>query len=144
MLHERPARTFVKTFNYHFPEIASRMNKEENDDSISEVISLLNDQFAAAILAEASTEAMSANELADRCNTTASTVYKRIRKLRKYDLLCEEQVMDPGGHHYKRYKTILDQITIGINDGEYIVEVTVTEEEGDAVDRLSRMYEGLR
>jgi len=105
------------------------------------VISLLDDEYARAILVESSREALSASALADRCDASEPTVYRRIEQLREYDLVVEQQQLDPEGHHYKTYRTRVERVTVEIEDGEYSIDVS--RREVDAADRFTRLFEGL-
>ena len=103
---------------------------------------LLEDEYARSILAETSTEPLSATELAERCEASSPTVYRRLERLQELDLLAAEQTLDPDGHHYRRFSARLERVTIELVDGEYQISVDRTDE--DAVDRFTKLYEGLR
>lgn len=103
---------------------------------------LLEDEYARSILAETSTEALSATELAERCEASSPTVYRRLERLQELNLVEAEQRLDPDGHHYRRFSTRLERVTIELVDGEYQVSVDRSDE--DAVKRFTKLYEGLR
>lgn len=103
---------------------------------------LLEDEYARSILAETSVEPLSATELAERCNASSPTIYRRINRLQELDMLDEEQTLDPDGHHYRRFSARLEQVTIELRDGGF--EVSVDRTTDDAVDRFTELYEGLR
>lgn len=118
------------------------MGEDGDGTGAATVVELLDDEYARAILAETSVEPMSATELAERCGASNPTIYRRIERLRELDLLAERQVLDPDGHHYSEYKARLDRVTVDLEEGAFEVHVARTEE--DAVDRFTRLYEGLR
>jgi predicted transcriptional regulator len=105
------------------------------------VISLLDDEYARAILVEASEDALSASELAERCDASEPTVYRRIEQLQDQDLIVEQQQLDPDGHHYKTFRTRVERVTVEIEAGECTIEVS--RREVDAADRFTRLFEGL-
>src|SRR6056297_353408 len=115
---------------------------EDTDIAAKTVGELLEDEYARVILAETSTEALSATELAQRCDASSPTIYRRINRLQELDMVEEEQTLDPDGHHYRRFSARLERITIELSDGGYEVSVDRTTE--DAVDRFTELYEGLR
>lgn len=103
---------------------------------------LLEDEYARSILAETSSETLSAKELVDRCDASPPTVYRRIDRLEEFDLIDEERTLDPDGHHYRRFSARLERVTIELRDGTY--EVSVDRTDGDAIERFTNLYEGLR
>lgn len=103
---------------------------------------LLEDEYARSILAETSVEPMSAEKLADRCDASPPTIYRRINRLQDLNMIDEEQVPSPDGNHYRRFSARLEQVTIELRDGTY--DVSVDRTESDAVDRFTKLYEGLR
>ncbi|MDZ5813275.1 helix-turn-helix domain-containing protein, partial [Halorubrum sp. AD140] len=102
---------------------------------------LLEDEYARSILAETSRESLSAQELVDRCDASPPTVYRRINRLQELDMLDEEQMIDPDGHHYRTFSARLERVTIELRGGEYAVSVDRTEP--DPVERFTKLYEGL-
>lgn len=116
----------------------------EGDADVDEdaVLSLLDDEYARSILVAASREPKSASALAEACDASEPTIYRRLERLREQGLVEERQELDPGGHHYKSYAATVDRVTIEIDAEGYVVEVTPREE--DPADRFTRLYEGLR
>ncbi|WP_231188859.1 helix-turn-helix domain-containing protein [Haladaptatus sp. DYF46] len=111
------------------------------DSDLTEIADLLDDAYARDILATASIEPMSANELSNQCDASLPTVYRRIERLEENDLLVVEQQLDPDGHHYKTYETRLEAVNIRLEDGTYTVEITRTEK--SVADRFSTLVEEI-
>lgn len=111
------------------------------DDEDAELLSLLDDEYARAILIETSKEPMSADALTERCDASPPTVYRRIDRLDEHDLVEAEQELDPDGHHYKTYRARLERVSVELSDGEMDVRVDRTDE--NAADRFTRLYEEL-
>jgi predicted ArsR family transcriptional regulator len=107
----------------------------------TDVISLLDDEYARAILIAASEEALSASALAERCDASEPTIYRRIEQLQDEDLVVEQQQLDPDGHHFKTYRTRVERVTVEIEDGDCTIDVS--RREVDAADRFTRLFEGL-
>ena len=118
------------------------MDEQPAEVAAETVGELLEDEYARSILAETSREPLSAQELVDRCDASPPTVYRRVNRLQELDMLDEEQTLDPDGHHYRQFSARLERVTIELQDGEYTVSVDRTEE--DAVERFTKLYEGLR
>lgn len=110
------------------------------DEDEDELLALLDDEYARAILAELTTEPMSVSELCTVCEMSDPTAYRRLDRLQEVDLVAERQELDPDGHHYKRYVAIVDNVTVAFDDGTY--DVTVTRS-SDPSDRFTELFEGL-
>lgn len=110
--------------------------------TVETVGELLEDEYARRILAETSQESLSADELAERCDASSPTIYRRINRLQEFDVLHEQQTLNPDGHHYRCFSARLERVTIELQDGSYTVSVDMAD--SDAVDRLTTLYEDLR
>ncbi|WP_267643960.1 ArsR/SmtB family transcription factor [Haloarchaeobius amylolyticus] len=108
----------------------------------AEVLRLLDDEYARAILTVTSREPMSAKELATAIDASPPTVYRRVEDLQAAGLLAEELQYESSGHHYRIYRAVVDRVSISFADGEYDVRIDTTEE--TTADRFTRLYEGLR
>jgi DNA-binding transcriptional ArsR family regulator len=110
-------------------------------DDGDEVLSLLDDEYARAILIETSREPMSAEALTERCDASPPTIYRRIDRLDEHDLVEAEQELDPDGHHYKTYRARMERVSVELDDGQLVVDVQRADE--TAADRFTRLYEEL-
>lgn len=106
-----------------------------------ELLALIEDEYARAILAKLTTEPMSASELCKTCDMSDPTAYRRLDRLQAVDLVDEQQALDPDGHHHKRYVAVVDEVTVSFEDGEY--EVAVTRTSDHPADRFTDLFEGL-
>lgn len=106
-----------------------------------EVIDLLADDYARAILANANRKPMSVRELATACDAHHSTIYRRIEQLQAHDLLAERLRIDPDGHHHTVYTTKLEEITVNLENDEYHVQIRLAE---DSIDRIAQMWRKIR
>ncbi|WP_158057772.1 winged helix-turn-helix domain-containing protein [Halorussus halophilus] len=112
------------------------------DWELTDVVSLLDDEYARAILRETSIEPMSASTLSERCDASLPTIYRRVNALTDADLLTERTELDGGGDHYSVYAGRLDRLTIDLDDGTFDLDVSLTED--DPADRFTDLFEGLR
>jgi len=112
------------------------------ETELATVVELLDDEYARAILAATSIEPMSASELAERCDASPPTVYRRLDRLRDEDLVEAAQQLDPEGHHYEVFSARLARLEVELNDGDY--EVAIERRERDAADRFTELFEGLK
>lgn len=112
------------------------------DPGVEEVLALLDDPYARAILRETRGAALSARELSEACDVSISTVYRRAGRLVECGLLVERRIARPCGNHYTTYEARLDELTVRLTDEGF--EVAVTERPtGDIADRFTDLWEGL-
>jgi predicted transcriptional regulator len=107
----------------------------------AEVLRLLEDDYARAILTEASTGWSSAKELAEAVGASLPTVYRRVEALHEQGLLEKSTEIDPDGNHYRRYEAAVEHIDIDIRDGTMHMDVSRS---SDAADRFTDAWEGIR
>ncbi|WP_255151759.1 ArsR/SmtB family transcription factor [Halorarius halobius] len=114
------------------------MSEECDLDAIAAV---LEDGTARAILTETSMEPASADELAERCDASGPTIYRRLDDLRACDLVEERTRPDPaGGHHRTEYAATLERVTVELDDGTFSLRV---DRRADMADRFTRLIEGM-
>ncbi|WP_247008500.1 ArsR/SmtB family transcription factor [Halorientalis litorea] len=120
------------------------------DWELAEVLDLLSDEYARSILAATSVEPMSAKQLAEQCDASLPTIYRRVERLQEYDLLEERTRVDLTGSHHKMYSATLSEFSMDLEDGGY--EGTIErvsradfpgEDETDTADRFTEMWENL-
>lgn len=111
------------------------------EDELEPIASLLEDEYARAILRHTSEQALSANDLMDRCDASKATTYRRIERLREHDLIESYQEYDPDGHHYEVYAATLEELTVRLDDGEFSVALDRTY---DPADRMTDLFNQLR
>lgn len=93
------------------------------DGDGDELFALLDDEYARTILRATSQEPLPATALADRCEASEPTIYRRIDRLEACGLIESTHRLDPDGHHYKTYRARLDRITIALDDGAIRIDV---------------------
>lgn len=113
---------------------------EESD--LSTILSILDDEYARAILTHTSVEPMSASTLSEHCDASLPTIYRRLDRLTEYQLVTEETELAPDGNHYSVYSANLEALELTLEDGEFDLELSYREE--DVADRFTRMWEGIR
>lgn len=113
----------------------------DDDGSVRDVVDLVSDDYAWAILEATRTEAKSADDLSEICDADPSTIYRRIERLEAADLLAAEQQLDPDGHHYKTYRARLAAVELTLEDDGFSVEV---ERRESPADKFTRLYEGFK
>lgn len=107
---------------------------------VDAVADVLDDACARCILVRAQTEPMSATDLAERCDVSEPTVYRRLERLCEQDFLVERTHPDEEGHHYKEYQTNLEELTVRVTPDGFEVDVRRRE---SMADRFTRIVEEL-
>ncbi len=113
------------------------MSKQWNPDGIFDVLA---SKESRRILAAASVRPLSAKEFEQICDASLPTIYRRIAVLVEYDLLSEEQVVDPDHEQSKQYITDLKELNVKIEDGEFSVNLEI---EKDTVDKFGELFRDL-
>ncbi len=108
-------------------------------DNPAALADLLGDDCVRTILVEAKKEPCSAEELSDRAGVSEPTVYRRLERLREYELVTEDVQPVTDGKNYRVYRTQLDGIELDLTEEGF--EVTVSRRERMA-DRFTRFVEG--
>jgi len=100
---------------------------------------LLGDECTRTILVETKKEPCSAAELSDCAGVSEPTVYRRLERLREYDLVREDIQPVTDGKNYKLYRTDLDGIELDLSEDGF--EVTISRRKRMA-DRFTQFVEG--
>lgn len=132
------------------PTVCLRCVSEDEEPELDGVLDVLSDEYAREILAATSVKPMSAQQLADECEMSEPTVYRRIDRLQEYDLLGERTEIRDDGNHHSVYTAALSALSLELADGtfEAIVERTDPasfpgQKESDTADRFAKMWENL-
>lgn len=111
--------------------IASRYagaTQDTTDDttvSPGTVIALLSDEYARAFLGAIRTEAKSARELAEECDTSRSTAYRRLDRLQEAGLVAEHLECEPGEHHRRTFTATVESVGVELGESGFETEVEV-------------------
>lgn len=89
----------------------------------AELLELLGDEYAREVLQTISDEPLSGQEIADAAEVSNATAYRRLESLERAGLVEGETVIDADGHHYKRYRTVLESASLRIGSEGLSVRV---------------------
>jgi len=112
-----------------------------DDRSIEEVLDTIGDRHARRVLAAISREPRSAKELAEACDLSLPTIYRRIEMLAEYDLVTDRTLVAEDGNHYKVYESNFESTVISLDDDEYRVRIY---RQDNLPDRFSQLWDDLR
>ena len=99
---------------------------------------LLADDCARYILIETKNDPCSASELSTRLDASEPTIYRRLERLQRHDLVSEEIQPVTDGKNYKVYQAQLHSVTLELTDEGF--ETTVSRRARMA-DRFTRFVE---
>ncbi len=111
-----------------------------DDRSIEDILDTIGDQHARRLLAAISREPQSAKDLAEECDLSLPTVYRRIEMLEEYDLVTDETLVADDGNHYKIYESNFESTVITLEDDEYKIRIY---REENLPDRFSQLWDDL-
>jgi len=111
-----------------------------DDRSIEEILDTIGDRHARKVLAAISRESRSAKELAEECDMSLPTVYRRIEMLDEYDLVKDRTLVADDGNHYKVYESNFESTVISLEEDEYRVRIY---REENLPDRFSQLWDEL-
>jgi predicted transcriptional regulator len=105
-----------------------------------DIFDILASKDVRRILVATSVQPMSAKELAEVCDRSLATIYRRVQAMENYNLLTEEVTRDPDGTQYSEYRSELNEITISLEQGQLDVDISI---EKDAVDQFAELIQDL-
>jgi predicted transcriptional regulator len=105
-----------------------------------DIFDVLASEDVRRILVATSVRPMSAKELADICDRSLATIYRRVQAMEDYNLLSKELARDSDGTQYNEYKSDLNEITISVDEGRLNVNIDI---EKDTVDQFAELIEDL-
>ena len=111
-----------------------------DDRSIEDILDTIGDKHARRVLAAISRESQSAKDLAEECDLSLPTVYRRIEMLEEYDLVTNETLVADDGNHYKIYDSNFESTVITLEDDEYKIRIY---REENLPDKFSQLWDDL-
>lgn len=103
---------------------------DESTGAPEAVIGLLADDHARAILKFLRDGPKSARRLAELCDTSRPTVYRRLERLQIAGLVTAEMEYDTDGHHRRRFGTAVDAVELALGDTGFEVTVDANDPAG--------------
>lgn len=107
-----------------------------SQSAVEDVASVLEDPCSRCILVQARDGYTSVPVLAEACDVSEATVYRRLEPMREHDLVLERTVPDEDGHHYTTYRTNLDHVTFELGENGFTIEVSRRDSPADRFTRL--------
>lgn len=113
----------------------------ENETPVEEILDTIGDDHARQILAAVSRESRTAKELADHCDISLPTVYRRLELLEENDLVASINEVDENGNEYHLYESDFESTVISLtDDDEYEVRIYRSE---NLPERFTQLWDEL-
>lgn len=103
----------------------------EKEWTPANVLDLFGDSIARATLVIANDRTVAVKDLADEFDVSDPTVYRRIDPLVDANLLQEHVRLDQNGNQHKEYETIIDEVTLSIDEDGYTVDLQIRQDLAD-------------
>lgn len=97
----------------------------QEDTQIEEVLAALKNDRCRKIMCEADQEALSADELSDRCEIPLSTVYRVVQRLVEVGVLEKRVRLSSYPQYTHEYALVAETVTIDIG-GESVLSLSVS------------------
>lgn len=88
------------------------------DGGSPDAIDVLGDEYACRILAALGQEPMAAVELAEACDASRATVYRRLDRLESAGLVASRTRLRPDGNHRKRFHLESRELRVSLTADE--------------------------
>lgn len=98
----------------------------ETEHDAEPLLALLDADYTQTILRETRTDPRPARALADTCDASRTTIYRRLNRLEDAGLVTSHIAHDPDGHHRTVYEATLESVTLDVTDDGYAVTVQTT------------------
>ena len=112
----------------------------DDDRPIEDILDTIGDEHARRVLASISREPKPAKELAEECDLSLPTIYRRVEMLEENDLVKDRTLVADDGNHYKVYECNFESTVITLDDDEYRVRIY---REENLPDRFSQLWDDL-
>jgi DNA-binding transcriptional ArsR family regulator len=113
----------------------------DEERSVEEVLDTIGDDYARQILASLSRESRPAKELAEVCDISLPTVYRRLELLEEQELVTGYTETDEDGNEFKLYECNFESTVISLDDDEYDVRIYRKE---NLAGRFSELWDDLQ
>jgi len=92
-------------------------NGDESGHGVETAVEVLSDEYTCRILAALDGGPMPAADLAEACDMSRATAYRRLDRLEEVGFVTSGLAYDADGHHRKRYRLTLEELHLEIGAG---------------------------
>lgn len=88
------------------------------------LLELLSDDYVREFLAAIREEAKPARQIAEECDTSRPTAYRRLNRLCEAGLVTERMEYEADGHHRRTFSAAVDRVAIELGESGFEAAVT--------------------
>lgn len=99
---------------------------ESGEGDTRALFDLLIEPTTGEILHVVDEEALPAKDIAERCDVSGPTIYRKLNAMQEFDLLATRTEIDRYGNHYTVYESNVDHVQISLTPSENEIGVDVT------------------
>lgn len=103
-----------------------------------DILDVFSDETSRDIIALASVQPVTAEEIGDHLDLSAPTVYRRLNALIDYQLLREERHVESNGRQYRSFETTVKRVNFEVEAGEISVDIAFDQ---DLVERFEKFWD---
>lgn len=100
-------------------------------EDVGTALEVLGDEYACRILATLDGGAMGAADLAQACDMSRATAYRRLERLEEVGFVVSEMAYDADGHHRKRFRLAFEELTLQVGGDGVDGSVSLAHPAGD-------------
>lgn len=104
-------------------------------------INVIGDAKTREVLATLSIESYSAKELAEKLDVSEPTIYRRLGRLEKHNLVNKRTIVTTDGNHYSVYECNFQSAIITLQEGEFFVWFN---RKDNLADKFADLWETIR
>jgi len=105
-------------------ESVKQSHRTPRADQSETAIEVLGDDYVCRILVALDTGPMPAIDLADACNMSRPTVYRRLNRLEALGFVTSRKKYESDGNHRKHFELVLDEIRFEVDEKGVTARVT--------------------
>lgn len=94
------------------------------DDAVESLFGTLEDSDCRSIIEATTNEALSASELAERCDLPLSTTYRKVDQLTEVGVLEERVRLSRSGQHTSEYALRIDSLQLSVDNTGITLQIT--------------------
>ncbi|WP_227134658.1 ArsR/SmtB family transcription factor [Halorubellus salinus] len=108
--------------------------EREQSPQPTDLLTLLAADHTQTILRRIQSTPAPARDLADACDASRTTIYRRLNRLVDAGLVESRMRYDPDGHHRTVFEATLETLTVDITDDGYALTVDPDQPDSDQPD----------
>ena len=113
--------------------VGAQSTASDNSPAIAfdELLGLLGDEYVADILQALSSDEMPARAIADECDMSRPTVYRRLEKLTEAGVVASRLRPESDGHHRQQFRLVVEGVAVQFREDGFDGRVRVCESVSD-------------